>query len=71
MVKKFIVSGMTCGHCVMAVEKELAKLDTDSLKVKIGSVVVEYDLEKLSEQKIINAIEDAGYSVAESEQENK
>ena len=70
MVKKFIVNGMTCGHCVMAVEKELAKLDTDSLKVEIGMVEVDYDSEKLSDQKIINAIEDAGYSVVVSEREN-
>jgi copper chaperone len=71
MIKKFNVNGMTCSHCVMAVEKELAKLDIDSLKVEIGDVEVDFDPEKLSEEKITNAIKNAGYSVVASEQENK
>jgi len=71
MIKKFNVNGMTCNHCVMAVEKELAKLDIDSLKVEIGDVEVDFDPEKLSEEKITNAIKDAGYSIVASELENK
>ena len=63
MKKLFNVSGMSCGHCVMAVEKELAKLEPYLMKVGIGSVEVEYDNEKLSEENIINAIEEAGYKV--------
>jgi copper chaperone len=68
MIKKFNVIGMSCGHCVMAVEKELDKLDIYSVKVEIGSVEVEYDSEKINEEKIINAIEEAGYKVITSEQ---
>jgi copper chaperone len=71
MIKKFNVNGMTCGHCVMAVEKELEKLDIHSVKVEIGSVIVEFDPEKLNEEKIIYAIEEAGYKLVSSEQENK
>jgi copper chaperone len=71
MIKKFNVNGMTCGHCVMAVEKELDKLDIHSIKVEIGSVIVEYDPEKLNEEKIINTIEEAGYKLVSSEQENR
>ena len=71
MKKTFNVNGMSCRHCVMAVEKELAKLDANSIKVEIGTVEVEYDNEKLSEQNIINAIEEAGYKVDISEQEYK
>ena len=71
MKKTFNVNGMSCGHCVIAVEKELAKLDANSIKVEIGTVEVEYDNEKFSEQNIINAIEEAGYKVDTSEQEYK
>ena len=70
MIKKFNVNGMSCGHCVMAVEKELDKLDVNSIKVEIGSVKVAYEPEKINKEKIIKAIEEAGYKVVTIEQEH-
>ncbi len=65
MVKKeFKINGMTCHHCVKAVEVELQDLGVNSYEVEIGSAVVEYDENKISEDQIINAISEAGYQVA-------
>ncbi len=65
MVKKeFKINGMTCHHCVKAVEVELEELGVYSHEVEIGSAVVEWDDNKISEEQIINAITEAGYQVA-------
>ncbi len=56
------IEGMSCGHCEMAVRKELSKLDDVKVKkVKIGEAIVEYDETKTSEGIIYQAIEEAGY----------
>lgn len=57
------INGMTCQHCVMAVKKELQKLDLQNLDVKIGEVVVEFDKTKTKEESIKASIEEAGYTV--------
>ncbi|MDF1610863.1 MAG: cation transporter [Stygiobacter sp.] len=57
------VSGMTCHHCVMAVKKELSKLQLESFDVEIGSAKVKFDDSKVSENEIEKAIEEAGYKV--------
>jgi copper chaperone len=60
--KEIKIEGMSCGHCEMAVRKELSRLDDVKVKkVKIGEAVVEYDETKTDEQKIYHAIEEAGY----------
>ena len=65
MVKKeFKINGMTCHHCVKAVEIELQDLGVNSYEVEIGFAVVEYDENKISEDQRINAISEAGYQVA-------
>lgn len=61
--KTFNVLGMSCNHCVMAVKKELSKLELESSEVEIGKVKVVFDYSKISENKIIEAIEEAGYKV--------
>jgi copper chaperone len=62
--KEFRIEGMSCGHCVMAVRKELTKLENVKVDdVQIGKAKVEYDESKISEDRIINAIEEAGYKV--------
>ncbi len=64
MIKKeFKIEGMSCGHCVMAVNKELSKLDLDDKEVEIGSAKVRFDETKTSDQRIKEAIEEAGYKV--------
>ncbi|AIQ50385.1 MULTISPECIES: copper ion binding protein [Paenibacillus] len=58
------VEGMSCGHCVSAVEKAVsgvgaaAKVDLQAKKV-----AVEYDESKVSLNVIKEAIEDQGYDV--------
>ncbi len=58
-----IIDGMSCQHCVMAVKKEIQKLDVQNLEVKIGEALVEYDENKVSEKNIQKAIVDAGFVV--------
>jgi copper chaperone len=58
------IGGMTCGHCVMNVRKELNKIAGISVKeVKIGSADIEFDDLKVSYQQIHEAIEAAGYTI--------
>ena len=62
--QEFKIEGMSCGHCVMAVRKELGKLDNIKIDdVQIGKVKVEFDESKTEESRIINAIEEAGFKV--------
>ena len=63
MEKVFNIEGMSCNHCVMAVKKEIQKLDVQELDVQIGRVMVEFDENKLKIEAIENAIKDAGYIV--------
>jgi copper chaperone len=63
-VETLKIDGMSCNHCVMAVKKELSKLDLKLLDVEIGSAKIEYDELKVTEQNIKDAVEEAGYKVA-------
>jgi len=65
MEKTFKIDGMSCDHCVMAVEKELNKLEIEKQKIVIGSAKLSFDAEKVSEEKIKAVIEEAGYKVIE------
>ena len=62
MEKTFNIEGMSCHHCVMAVETELREADLTNNKVRIGAATVEYN-SKEDEPKIIKAIEEAGFKV--------
>jgi len=62
--QEFIIEGMSCGHCVMAVRKALSRLDNVKVSdVQIGKANVEYDETKTTESSIISAIDEAGYKV--------
>jgi copper chaperone len=63
MKSTFKVEGMSCQHCVMAVKKEIQKLDVKFLDVIIGEVIVEFDESYLTDDKIRDAITEAGYKV--------
>ncbi len=63
MKKIFEIEGMSCNHCIMAVQKSLAKLNLQKADIKIGSAEVEFDDNLVEENKIVNAIKEAGYSV--------
>ncbi|MGA7837811.1 MAG: cation transporter [Ignavibacteriaceae bacterium] len=55
------IEGMSCQHCVMAVKKELSKLDLKVNDVQIGSASIEFDEKKISQADIDKAVEEAGF----------
>ena len=62
---KLKIDGMSCGHCVSAVDKALKAVNGVQVEqVAIGSATVSYDPATTSTEKITRAIEDEGYSVA-------
>lgn len=61
--KKYKIEGMTCNHCVMAVKKELSKLNLATMEVEIGLAKVNFDETKVSSSEIENAISNSGYKV--------
>jgi copper chaperone len=63
--ESLIIEGMSCNHCVMAVKKELSKLNLKSFDVSIGSAEIEYDENKLSKKEIEDAIIEAGYKLVD------
>ena len=58
------IEGMSCGHCVMSVKKELGKLAGVVVEdVQIGKAKIQYDETKISNQMIENTIDEAGYKL--------
>ena len=67
MTEKFVVTGMTCAACAAHVEKAASSLDgVDSAAVNLmlGTLVCSYDVDRVSPQAIITAVEAAGYGAA-------
>ncbi len=65
--KTLKVPDMTCGHCKAAVEGELNKLpgvERANADVGRGTVEVSYDESSVGTEQLIEAIEEAGYTVA-------
>ncbi len=63
MIIQFKVEGMSCQHCVKAVQKELNKFNAKEYKVEIGLVEIDPEKNKLTKEQIKKAIESAGYLV--------
>ncbi len=60
------VEGMSCGHCVNAVEGALKNLEgvvSAKVSLKEKKATVEYDEGKVSIEAMKEAIEDQGYEV--------
>lgn len=58
------VSGMSCGHCVSAIEKALKEINVESqVDLASGTVQVSFDESKQSLATIQETIEDQGYEV--------
>lgn len=60
------VQGMSCGHCVNAVETSVGKIDgvaSVDVNLDAAQVQVAFDATKTSQQAIVNEIEDQGYDV--------
>ncbi|MFV0308667.1 MAG: heavy-metal-associated domain-containing protein [Desertimonas sp.] len=61
----FVVTGMTCGHCVAAVNEELTKLpgvtDVD-VQLDGGAVTIRSD-QPLDDEAVRAAVDEAGYEL--------
>ncbi|AST94113.1 MULTISPECIES: copper chaperone CopZ [Sutcliffiella] len=60
------VGGMSCGHCVKAVEGSVGTLDgvqTVQVDLSAGKVTVDFDGSKVSVNKIKEVIDEEGYDV--------
>lgn len=56
------IEGMSCGHCVMAVRKELSKLPGVTVEsVGVGNARVHIDEASASQEMLAKAIDKAGY----------
>lgn len=63
---KLKVAGMSCGHCVKAVQQALAGVDGATLEqVAIGSATVTFDPARTNIGALIDAVSDAGYEAHE------
>jgi copper chaperone len=65
--KTFNVPDMSCGHCKAAIEGELNKLsgvEAASADIEKGIVEVSYDESRVGNEQLVEAIEEAGYTVA-------
>ncbi len=59
------VEGMTCQHCIMAVQKELDKVPGITVKVvRVGAVVYASDDVDRADARVRDAISAAGYTPA-------
>ena len=69
MIQKetYIVDGMSCNHCKMAVEKEVKALPgmvAATVDLAQKTLSVEYDGDKTGPAAIRGAVEEAGFTVA-------
>lgn len=62
---KYLVKGMTCGHCVNAVTAELSSItgvDTVAVDLATGEVTVTSE-QPLDETEVRAAVDEAGYEL--------
>ncbi|MBZ0204059.1 MAG: cation transporter [Ignavibacteria bacterium] len=58
-----IIAGMTCNHCIKSVDEAVKMLPLDKYEVKLGSLYVEYNSEKIERNEILDAITESGFDV--------
>ena len=57
------ITGMTCGHCVAAVDSALKQVQgVNAANVEIGRATVTLDPKVATTGAVIDAVEDAGYA---------
>lgn len=62
--QELTIEGMSCGHCVMHVKKELSNLQNVVVDdVQIGKARIQYDEARVSMMDLAQAIERAGYKL--------
>ncbi len=65
ITKKIEIEGMTCGHCVMSVKKQLGAMTGVTVQeVSVGSATVNMDGPTVTDRDLQRAVEEAGYTVA-------
>lgn len=64
---KLAIDGMHCGGCVTRVTNALSKLEgVEVRKVEVGSAEVAYDEEKLTPDKVAEAVNRIGFTAREA-----
>jgi len=65
------ILGMDCASCASQLEKALNKLETVKANVNfaLGQAIIEYDSEKINEDKIKKTIKNAGFGVSEKKED--
>lgn len=69
MLKKLLIQGMSCAHCVMHVQNALREVDGvtgATADLKTNSAVVEMSRD-VPDEELIRAVEEAGYDVTGTE----
>jgi copper chaperone len=62
--EELTIGGMSCGHCVAALRKELEKVEgLDVQEVTVGRARVRYDEGRVSAGRIAGAVHAAGYAI--------
>lgn len=61
--REISVSGMSCGHCIAAVREALTSVPGVRVRdVSIGSATVEIELDSVTNDVLVDAVEEAGYT---------
>ncbi len=74
MKKQFKVSGMTCSHCALTIEKKLggvAGVHSASVNFASETVTVQYDPKMVDLAQIFSRVRDAGYIPLEKQEEEE
>jgi copper chaperone len=61
------IDGMTCGHCVQAVEKALKNqtgVRNATVHLDSGAADVEYEEKEVAPEQLVAAVEEEGYAAA-------
>jgi copper chaperone CopZ len=59
------IKGMSCGHCVKAVQSALAAVPGVAVKdVRVGHATVEVDRGAANPEALVDAVDDAGYEAS-------
>ncbi len=64
MVGDLKVEGMSCGHCVRALQDELTKLGGLQIEnISVGEAKVRFDPAKITREMLANAVTEAGFEL--------
>jgi len=64
-VETLNVSGMSCGHCVIALQNELEDKGITVKEISVGRAVIEYDDTAITPDAVTDAVKEAGYLLTE------